>query len=156
MSGLRQKISGKLNLLKVPANACFTTVAELLKLIQDSYSVDLSAGVNNDFVVTGHQPPGADDKNRLWVRQQRQGSFAGFYMFIGGAWKRIFNRRNDEIIWMHGDSREIPDGFTLISESTGGLTSDVREHVMQFYLEDTSVSQASPVYKYFAVRYTGI
>lgn len=156
MSGLRQKISAKLQVLKVPSSACFSTVAELFKLIQESFTVELSAGVNNDFVVTGHQTPGADDKNRLWIRKLRQGSFAGFYIFVDGAWNRIFNRRNDEIIWMHGDSRNIPEGFTLISTNTGGIESSVREHIMQYYLEDTSVSEASPVYKYFAVRYTGI
>lgn len=156
MSRLRQKISAKLKLLRVPTKDCFTTLSDLLKLIEDIFTVELSAGVNNDFVVTGHQAPSEDDKNRLWVRKSRQGTFAGFYMFLNGAWRRIFNRRNDEVIWMQGDSRTIPEGFTLISETTGGITSDVRDHIMQYYLEDTSVSEASPVYKYFAVRYTGI
>lgn len=156
MSSLRQKVSAKLKILSIPTNACFTTVSELLKLIEKTFTVDLSVGKNNDFVVTGSEPPTADDKNRLWVRKLNQGSFAGFYIFVGGAWNRIFNRRSDEIIWMYGDSRKVPEGFVLISENTGAVPSEIRDHLIQQYLVDTSVDEASPVYKYFAVQYIGI
>ena len=156
MSSLREKISAQLRILKIPADACFTTVADLFQMIQENFSVDLSAGVNNDFVVIGHQVPGEDDKGKLWVRKQRNGSFQGFYLFVDKAWQRIFNRRNDEVIWMHGDSREIPDGYQLIDATIGGIPSDVVDHIISQYLRDTTVTGPISVYKYFAVRYTGI
>jgi hypothetical protein len=156
MSDLRQKISAQLKLLNIPPDACFTTVPDLLKLIEAVFSVDLSAGVNNDFVVIGHQTPGADDKNKLWIRKQRNGSFQGFYLFINKTWQRIFNRRNDEVIWLHGDSREIPVGFQLINTTTAGIDADVVSSIMSQYVRDTSITGLNPVYKYFAVRYIGI
>lgn len=156
MSRLREKITAKLQLLSIPPGACFTTVGELLELIRDVFTVELSAGVNNDFVVIGHQTPGEDDKNKLWIRKQRNGSFQGYYLFVSNAWQRVFNRRNDEVIWMHGDSREIPEGFELIDANIGGITSDVVGHIVDQYLRDTTVTGQIPVYKYFAVRYTGI
>lgn len=152
----REKVLGELQLNRIPPGLCWGKPEDFIKQLLDILSVSLAVGQNNEFVVIGHQVPSEDDKNRLWVRLARNGSFIGFYLFVKGRWQRIHNYRNDEIIWMFGDSRDIPDGFELIDGTASTIPIDVQERLITQYIVDTTVSGAADVYKYFAVRYVGI
>ena len=59
--------------------------------------------------------------------------------------------RSDQIIWMFGNSTDIPDGFQLI-DSNAPLPAAVRDKIISEYVE---TSQGSGVYTYFAVRWLG-
>lgn len=151
----REKLLGQLIINRIPKDLCWGTPTEFIKSLTKILGVNLFINPGNDFVVVGHQVPAPEDKGRLWVRLSRSGVFQGFYMFIGGLWKRVHNYRSDEIIWMYGDSRDIPDGFQLINELSI-VPSEVRNHVMTQYLTNTAASTpTNTVYSYFATIYIG-
>ena len=149
------KVYGKLILNDVPSNLCWDTPEKFLKQLTKYFNVDLDINSNVDFVVVGSEVPSEDDKARLWVRLFNNGTFAGFYKFEGGKWREIQTHRQDEIIWFVGDSRNIPDGYMLVDESNGMLTTDNIKHIMSFYNRDTTSDSETPVYTYFACTYTG-
>lgn len=148
------KAFGKLVLADLPSDVCWTTPEKFIEQLTHYLSVELDPTSLADFVLIGPQTPSEDDKNRLWIRLYSNGTFAGFYHFEGGKWTRISNHRPDEIVWFHGDSRSIPEGYRLIDGSLGTMTSSVREHIMSFYHQDLSVEN-STVYDYFACIYVG-
>lgn len=151
----RERILAALAITRIPPDLCWGKPADFIKQLVESLTVTLDIATNTDFVVIGHEVPSEDDKGRLWIRLQRNGSFLGFYLFVNGKWQRVFNRRSDEIIWMYGDSRNIPDGFQLVDDSSP-VPTDVKDHIMKQYLVDTSVNSATPVYRYFALTYVGV
>ena len=76
-------------------------------------------------------------------------------MFQAGEWQRIHNYRSDEVIWVFGDSRVIPEGFQLI-DNNAGIPSDVIDFLMKQYLKDPIASTPTQdVFKYYAIRYIG-
>lgn len=156
MAIVREKVLADLVIGRIPPDLCWGKPEEFLKAIEEAMDVILQLNSNNDFVVIGHETPSADDKNRLWVRLARNGSFQGFYLFVDGKWQRVFNRRNDEIIWMFGDSRNIPEGFQLIDGTATGIPTDIQQHIIQQYKINEDVTGIATVYEYFAVRYLGI
>lgn len=156
MSVKREKVKGELRIGKLPKDLCWGKPSDFVKKLVEILSVNLFINPGNDFVVFGFQTPSADDTGRLWIRTSRSGVFSGFYLFTGKKWERVHNYRSDEIIWVHGDSRSIPDGFQLIEEEIGGIQSDVISHIMSQYLKDFAASTTTlTVYKYFAIRYIG-
>ncbi len=154
MSVVRERIDAVLKILRIPPDLCWGRPDDFVKLLTEILTVELSTSPNNEFVIVGHQTPGEDDKGKLWIKLQINGSFQGFFFFQNGLWERIHNYRNDEVIWMQGDSRVIPKGFELIDGALGGIPTDVQQHILTFYLENTTVV-GSTVFKYFAVRYIG-
>ena len=148
------KAFGKLVLANIPTDICWTTPEQFLELLTQYISVEVDPTSLADFILIGPQTPSEDDKNRLWVRLHSNGTFAGFYHWENDKWTQVFNKRRDEIVWFHGDSRSIPKGFRLIDGSLGTMNSSVREHIMSFYHQDQSVEN-SKVYDYFACIYIG-
>lgn len=133
----------------------YTKPADFIKRLVEILGVELQNSEGADFVVVGHATPTEEDKGRPWFRFAKNGPFQGIYAFQKGKWVRVFNLRNDQVVWMYGDSREIPAGFELIDSVTSGIPADVRTHIVNQYLVDTTIS-SSTVYKYFAVRWRGL
>lgn len=154
MSVVRERVDAILKILRIPPDLCWTTPEEFIKLLTKILTVEINTAANNEFVIVGHQAPGEDEKGKLWVRLAINGSFIGFYFFENGLWERIHNFRIDHVVWMHGDSRQIPKGFQLIDTGIAGITTDVVDHIKTFYLVNTAVVSPT-VFKYFAVRYIG-
>lgn len=149
------KVYGKLILNDVPSNLCWDTPEKFLKQLTKYFNVDLDINSNVDFVVVGSEVPSEDDKARLWIKLYNNGTFAGFYKFENGKWTEISTHRPDEVVWFVGDSRNIPDGYILIDESNGTMTSSNIRHIMDMYNRDTTVETDTPVYTYFACTYIG-
>lgn len=149
------KVYGKLTLKDIPNDICWESPEKFLKQLERYFGVDLDVNSNVDFVVVGSEVPSEDDKSRLWIKLYNNGTFDGFYKFEGGRWVAIQNRRQDEIVWFHGDSRNIPEGYKLIDLDNGMLTTDNIRHIMSFYNRDLTVTTESPVYTYFACTYLG-
>lgn len=156
MAITREKVLGQIGITRIPPGLCWGNPGEFIKLLVDVLSVNLEVNANNDFVVIGHQVPSEDDKGRLWVRLARNGSFLGFFLFVNGKWQRVENRRNDEIIWLYGDSRQIPAGYRLIDGTNPTIPTEIQERLITQYVVNTGASGAAPVYSYFAVQYVGI
>lgn len=148
------KVFGQLVMEGVPNDLCWKTPSKFIKDLTNYLSVELDVNSNVDFVVIGPQTPSEDDKGRLWIKQFSNGTFAGFYLFEGGKWTKVSNKRQDEIVWFHGDSRSIPTGYKLIDDNVGTINSEVRKHIMSMYHQDLSVT-SSTVYDYFACIYIG-
>lgn len=150
----RDPISGKPVITKIPENLKWGKPIDFVKALMNMFVVVLPLKGNNDFVVTGSQVPTEDDKSRLWVADQKNGSFLGFFRFIKGQWRRIFNLRADMVIWMVGDSRDIPEGFQLIDGTVSGIDVETQNFIKaQFRIDPTSTT--FPIYTYFACRYIG-
>ena len=151
----RDQTSGKLVLKRIPKDLCWGKPVEFIKSLVEILGVELPSSSNNRFVVVGHEVPESEDKGKLWVRTSRGGVFLGYYFFQDGEWQRIHNFRPDQVVWLFGDSRVIPEGFQLIDTGVG-VPSDIIDFLKKKYLVDTANSTPTQtVYRYFAVRYVG-
>lgn len=150
------KVYGKLTIGDIPDGYCWKTPKKFLADLTRMLRVELGFSPNLDLVVIGTQVPSEDDKSRLWIKLHSNGTFAGLYLFEGGKWTQVQNRRQDEIVWFHGDSRSIPEGFQLIDDNAGMINSRVRSHIMSYYHVDPNAGDSTvPVYDYFACIYIG-
>lgn len=156
MSLGRDPVKGELVITDLPETLKWGKPRDFVKLLTKILAVTLPFAKSSDFVVYGSQTPTEDDKNKLWTASQKQGSFLGFFLFQKGAWRRIFNRLDNEVIWLPGDSRNIPKGHQLIDGTLSGITVANQQHIMTFYRQDPAIiPPAPPVYTYFAVRWVG-
>ena len=156
MSVSRDNIRGTIRLDRIDPNLCWGTPKEFVQKLLSMLSVDLGVPVNNEFVFVSHQTPTEDDKNKLWIRLARNGSFLGFFLFQTGAWKRIDDLRSDMPRDMIGDSREIERPWELIDEGIAGFDADTVSHLKSFYQVDNAKSTpGETVYKVFKVRWIG-
>jgi len=136
---------------------CWSTPAQFIDLLIKKVGIEFPVMGGEDFVVYGLATPGEDEKGKLWVRTDRGGHFAGFFLFVGGKWQRIYNYSNQDIIWKQGDSREIEPGFQLIDGTVQSIPVDVQTHIMGFYKKDTvNSTPLFNVYEYFATIYLGV
>lgn len=155
MALTRTKVLAKLKSTHIPADLCWGKPREFVQKLTEILTAELSVSPNHDFVIIGHTNPSEDDKEKLWVRTDRSNRFLGFFMFQDGAWSRIHNYRADEVIWMVGDSTDIPPGFALIDDNTGDLTTNLRNAIVGKYILAPGATVSNPVYSYFAVRWVG-
>lgn len=152
----REKALGTLQINKLPKNLCWGTPEEFVKKLIEILGVNIVTHEGSNFVIVSHVVPPPEDKGKLWVRTTSGGVFQGFFLFQDSTWQRIQNRRSDEVIWLYGDSRELPEGFQLIEPGIGGIASDVVDFIVTKYLKDPAASTPTQtVYKYFAVRWIG-
>jgi hypothetical protein len=155
MSVKQDELKGNLDIKKLPADLCYGLPTEFVKKLQDILEPNILVNPGNKFVVVGHATPAPEDKGKLWIRTSRSGIFQGYFFYQDSAWERIHNYRPDEVIWMYGDSRVIPEGFQLI-DSSSNITSDIVDFIVKQYLKDQGASSPEvTVYNYFAVRYLG-
>lgn len=145
-------LEGKLIIKEKPINLCWTTPLDFFKAIIDYITVSFPIEANNKFVITGRDTPSADDVDKMWARQDANRNFLGWHSYIKGSWKRVYEYRSDEVIWMLGNSSNIPEGFQLLDGNVPGLSTNIVNKLEAQYVE-TSVG--SGVYTYFAVRFIG-
>lgn len=151
MAIARDKLSVALAVKRIPEKLCWGKPRDFIENLTQYLTAELDVESRLNLVVVGHETPTEDDKDRLWIRTARDNSFLGFYLFQNGAWKVIHNYRSDEVIWMYGNSTQIPSGFEFIDGSLGGMDSKVQERVISQYLQIEGTNS----YSYFAVRWKG-
>lgn len=155
MSVKQDQLKGSLEIKRLPADLCYGTPPEFVKKLIEILEPNILVNAGNDFVVVGHATPAPEDKGKLWIRTTRSGIFQGFFFYQDSAWQRVHNYRPDEVIWMYGDSRVIPEGFQLIAPGAN-IGADIIEFIMKQYLKDQAATTPTvTVYSYFAVRYLG-
>lgn len=136
---------------------CWSTPNQFADLLIQKMGINFPVRLGEDFIVYGFQTPGEDEKGKLWVKTDRAEHFSGFFIFIEGKWQRIYNHSVFDVVWKHGDSREIEPGFQLIDGTVQSIPVEVQQHIMGFYRIDPANSvPLFPVYNYFATIYLGI
>lgn len=137
---------------------CWTTVSEFIKkILLPKVGVKFPVKDGEDFVIYGFQTPGEDQKDKLWVSTDRADHFTGYFKFIEGMWRRIYDHSIQDVVWKHGDSRDIEEGFQLIDGTVQSIPVDVQEHIIGFYkIDAVNSTPLFPVYQYFATIYIGI
>jgi len=139
------KLTGKMELGKTPSNWCWTTpkafAEELINSLQFSWPFEDT----HKAVIYGDKTPSADDKDKMWARFDNSGNWLGWYAWQKGSWKRVYNYRSDQVIWLYGNSNNIPDGFQLLDGTAAGAPD----------LSPQFTANQSGGYSYYAVRWIG-
>lgn len=79
---------GKLRILRIPENLCWTTPREFItKLVDSILAVELPFGDNEVTTVYGFQTPTVDDAEKPWFRTDRNGNFLGWFYRFKDAWR---------------------------------------------------------------------
>lgn len=143
-------VSGSLKTKGIPQDVCFESFAELLKSLEKYVTVEVPRSITN--VTVGDTPPGEDRRDNLWVRFDKSGNYLGNWVFVKGNWQLAYTFAPNQIIWMTGDSRVIPQGFKLVDENNGSVPSDVAQVLQGQYVIATD-NFGLPYYRYFAVTY---
>lgn len=144
-------LTGKLEVVDKPVTLSWTNPLEFIERLKKIIRVKFPVNKGNDFIVSGWIVPSTDDTGRMWARFDQNRNWLGWFAFVKGKWRRVYNYRSDEIIWLVGNSNDIPEGFSLIS-NTSQLSLAIRNEILSRYVE---TSPGSGVYSYFAVRWIG-
>lgn len=148
----KDKLEGELILKEQPQGLSWTTPLEFLKVITKYVTPEFPVRGDNDFIVSGRNTPSPDNNDKMWAREDNNRNWLGWHKFIRGKWRRAYEYRSDQVIWMVGNSTNIPEGFQLIDASTPGFSGNVLNQITGQYVE---TSPGSGVYEYFAVRFIG-
>lgn len=144
-------LEGELILREHPQDLCWTSPLEFLKSIVRLITVQFPVSQNNDFIVSGRETPDTDNTDKMWAREDANRNWLGWHKFIKNKWRRVYEYRSDEVIWIIGNSGNIPEGFQLLDSNVPGISGDILNKLLSQYVETSTVG----VYSYFAVRFIG-
>jgi len=135
MSGTTDVIRGTLKLDNFQEGRVYTDTDAFIKALQDMFSIEIPTTITN--VIVSSAQPGDDFKDGVWIRKDSAGVFAGVYIFQVGAWTRIVPPLFDnEVIYVYGDSRDIPTGFSLADTTNTNLPAGVATLLMTNWVDD--------------------
>lgn len=150
-------LEGKLFLKEDVTDLCFTTAPTFVRKLLSIIGIDFPLVQNENFVVYGFQTPTEDQKGKLWVKTDRNNHFQGFFLFINGTWRRVYDHSIHDVVWKVGDSTDLEDGFVLIDGTVASIPVPVQVHIMTFYhISPDTVDPLFPIYDYFATIYEGV
>jgi hypothetical protein len=130
-------IRGALKLDNFQEGRVYTDTDAFILAIAEMFSVEIPTTITN--VIVSSAQPGDDFKEGVWIRKDASGSFNGIYIFQSGAWEQIVPPLFDnEVILMYGDSRSIPNGYSLADTTNSNLPSGVGAKLMIDWLWDGS------------------
>lgn len=132
----------------LPDNYCFTTIQALLRDLQTYAFAEIPGSITNVHV--GNTQPTSTQRSDVWFRQNADGKFIGIYMFDGSTWKQVLPAPQ-QIIWMYGDSTDIPAGFLLIDNDNSHFTTPEVTSIQTAYYP----TPGTPPYTIFAVTWEG-
>lgn len=137
MSETTDVIRGALKLDNFQEGRSYSNVDALLLAIADMFSVEIPTTITN-VIISSYQP-GDDFKQGVWIRKDAAGVFNGIYIFESGAWNRIVPPLfTNEVILLYGDSRDIPNGYSLADDSNPNLPAGVAGLLMTNWVSDGS------------------
>lgn len=119
---IQSSIRGALKVSGNPDSVCVAvnSFSELISLISQYLTVDISNQTFSNVVISPQQP-GQADRDKIWWRISNAGSFVGIYAYANGVWSQIFPAPN-EIFWLYGSSDDPPAGFKFVEASDGIFT----------------------------------
>lgn len=137
---------------KIPNELCWETPQKFIPKLTEILSGIIESATNEDFIVVGTDTPSPSQQDKIWARFGSNRRWLGFYAFIKGSWRKLYDYNTDDIIWKTGDSRNIEEGFILIDSNTNIIKQSVRDFIISQYVE-TSIG--SGIYNYFAIIFVG-
>jgi hypothetical protein len=140
-------IAVPLKLSGLPEGYCFSSLEDLLKVLQNNLFAEVPDTITN--VQVSNLQPTSSQRADVWFRLNSGGKFIGIYMFDGVTWRQVLEAPN-QVTWMYGDSADVPEGFQLIDTGHPSFTAPEIAHIKGFYYP----AGAGP-YTYFAVTYVG-
>lgn len=142
-------VEGSLKLRGLPDVACFTSFIEFLRAIPDYYGVEIPNSITN--VVVSNIEPLDTQRDYIWFRRSNGGTFLGIYVYASGSWKQVAPAPQ-QVFWMYGDSRNVPDGYILVDNNNPNFTAGEVTALQAKYISDPS----STYFVYFATTYEGL
>lgn len=137
---------GTVKVRNFPEEFCFETFEQFLAALQELLVVEIPASVTN--VIVSNLEPSSSQRSSVWFRYDNAGSFIGIYLFTDGEWIQVLPPPN-QVVWMFGDSDNLPAGFQLVDSSNPNFTGPELTHLQAFFYPPG----ATPPYTYFAVTY---
>lgn len=151
MSNPVQEIKGAIVIQGLPETECFTTFEEMLTVLSKYLVLQLPIGLLTNVLVSNIEPLDSQ-RDSVWFRQDNSGHFLGVYIFASGSWKLAFPSPN-QVIWMFGDSGNVPEGYSLIDHNNVHFTNSQADQIMLFYRK---TNPGDSTYFYFAVTFEGL
>ena len=126
---------------------CFKNLSELLKYLQTNGYAVVPTNITN--VQVSVDQPTSTQTNNVWFRLNSAGKFLGIYMYSGSGWDQVLPTPG-EVMWVHGNSANIPAGFSLVDTGLDGWDAGEITAIQAMYYPG-----GGPPWTYFAVQYTG-
>lgn len=147
-------VKGSIKINDLPDLGCFTSFEELLKALPTFLTVEIPNTITN--VIISNVQPLDDQRDALWIRRNNAGSFVGLYIYASGTWRQIFpvgggNTGTVQLFRVKGDSRHIPEGYTLADEDNPSITANEASFLKTMWLK----APGQDYYVIFQVTYTG-
>ena len=141
-------VRGALKIDELPEGACFESFEALLKSLPKWLTVEVPRSVTN--VIVGATQPNDDQRDFLWVRRGNDGGFKGIYVYALGEWRQVAPAPQ-QVYWMYGDSRDLPDGFILVDAANPNFTSAAVQFIQTQFVRDPT----NTYWMYFATTFAG-
>lgn len=129
-------ITGALKLLGSFDIACYKSWPDAVQGLIDMLAVQFQVSQITNVLVSNTQPSSAE-VNDVWFKLDNSGNFVGIFLYSGAEWVQRFPPPN-EIIWMFGDSTDIPTGYSLIDSSNANFTATQVTFLQNFWHLDAS------------------
>jgi len=146
---LENKVRARLEVDGLPDNLNFTTLKNFFELLQKHVIVEIPDAISN--VVISNIQPLDNQRDALWFRRSNSGSFLGAYVYSQGKWQQFFPAP-EAIYWMYGDSRDVPEGYSLVTIDTPQMGTSTKEWIINQYKEHES----EEYFTYFATIFVGL
>lgn len=145
---MQSKLAIPIKLLGVPERCSFKGWVDFVKGLPSMLAGEIPSSLIG--VVVSKNAPSEDDRERVWYRVDSSGNYVGIYGFQAGSWQRLYDFAPGQVIWVTGDSANLPPGFTLISTGLVNLPSQTIDGLMAQYIPNLTGG-----YGYFAMLFTG-
>lgn len=146
MANTETNVIGELVLTAVPELQCYKNFTEFLKALPSLFAVQVPSTVTN--VIVSPSQPTSSQTSSVWIRTNGAAEFVGIYVFSGGEWIKVCPAPN-QIIWMYGDSSQIPHGYKSTDDASGvEISTTLATALKALWIAG---SLAGPPYEYFSV-----
>ena len=145
------KITGAIKTINVPDDMTLTTVRDLVLQLSQLLAVEFDVSKLTNVVVSNDEPSQAD-KDVIWFKVDNSGNFAGVYVYVQSAWTQMFPCPQS-LYKVYGDSRQLPAGYALVSNTLSGFTAAMVAKLQEEWLLIPGTTDA---YSIFHVVYVGV
>jgi len=126
-----------IKILGLPDTTCFESFEQLLQVLTDYMVLEIPTSITN--VVVGNTQPGDTQRDAVWFRMSNGGQFIGIYLYSEGTWTQFFPVPGQVYKIAGGDSRDVPRGFILASNSSNLTAAEKAKLEEEWLFDPTNV-----------------